>query len=188
MPSAWAFLSGGEYYHCQKVLFLQCITEPYAKNGNFAIVSLMKVIIGADHRGFKLKEFLKKELAHTHEVEDVGALALDSSDDYTLYAEKVALLVSSDLHARGILLCGSGVGVEVVANKFDGVRAGIGISEEHVLQARAHDDMNVLVLAADFVSHQAAEQMVKTFLKTDFDHKARHTRRLEEIEKIEENN
>jgi len=148
----------------------------------------MKIYLGTDHRGFELKEKIKNWLSGKYQVEDLGAFEYDKDDDYTLYAEKVASLVAHQPDSRGILLCGSGVGVNVVANKIDGVRAGIGKSVEQVKAAREDDDMNILVIAADFTRELEAKRMVETFLQTKFDKEARHKRRLSDIEKIEANN
>src|SRR5262249_37455800 len=109
----------------------------------------MKIYIGADHRGFELKQKLVMWLLLHHPIVDMGTRTFDKTDDYTLYAEKVAAAVSAETTSRGILLCGSGVGVDVVANKKDGVRASIGLSPAQVKEGRADDDMNVLVIAAD---------------------------------------
>lgn len=146
----------------------------------------MKIYIGADHRGFELKEKVKSWIKG-QEVEDMGAHTLDPKDDYTLYAEKVASMVV-DNDGMGILMCGSGVGVDVVANKFDGVRASIGKSAGQVKAGRADDDMNVLVIAADFTKDEEAREMIKAFLETKFRGLARHKRRLKDIERIEANN
>jgi len=148
----------------------------------------MKIFIGADHRGFSLKQQLVEWLNKDYGVEDMGAQTLDPHDDYTLYAGKVASMVSVDTSHRGILLCGSGVGVDVVANKIDGVRASIGINAEQVTAGREDDNMNVLVIAADFFELAAAKKMVTAFLETEFSSEARHKRRLAEISRIEENN
>jgi ribose 5-phosphate isomerase B len=151
----------------------------------------MKIFLGSDHRGFHLKEKIAKWLfENKYHFEDLGADHLDSKDDYTKYAERVASIIStsSSLSLRGILLCGSGVGVDVVANKFDGVRAGIGKSVNQVKAGRKDDDMNVLVIAADYTGEEEAIEMVKAFLGTEFDKKGRRVRRLQEIERIEENN
>lgn len=149
----------------------------------------MKIYLGADHRGFALKEKLKIWL-EKHDVahEDLGAPTLDPNDDYTTYAEKVASLVASQESARGVLLCGSGVGVDVVANKFDGIRASIGKTEAQIKAGRADDDMNILVIAADYTSEADAQKMLRTFLDTKFSSNARHKRRLDEISRIEQNN
>ena len=151
----------------------------------------MKIYLGSDHRGYNLKEKVTQWLFEwKYSFEDMGADFYDPDDDYTLYAERVAVLVrDSDREGRmGILLCGSGVGVGVTANKFDGVRASIGKNVDQVKAGRSDDDMNVLVLAADYTSDTEAKEMVKIFLETKFDYKSRHKRRLEEIAKIEENN
>lgn len=146
----------------------------------------MKIFIGADHRGFNLKEKIKPWLSR-YDVEDMGAHEYDPHDDYALYAEKVASMVAGNT-AKGILICGSGVGVGVVANKFDGIRASFGKTPEQVKAGRADDNMNILILAADYTKDEEAKDMVKAFLKTKFSGKARHQRRLKDIERIEANN
>lgn len=149
----------------------------------------MKVYLGADHRGYKLKEKLKGWLVElNYESKDLGAHEYNKKDDYTLYAEKVGSLVANEKGSRGILLCGSGVGVDVVANKIDGVRASIGKTKEQVRAGRNDDDMNVLVIAADYTNIKEAKEMVKLFLNTAFSGKARHKKRLEDIRRIEANN
>lgn len=149
----------------------------------------MKVFIGSDHRGFYLKEKIAKWLFERgYEYLDVGADNYDEKDDYTKYASEVASLVAENKSSLGVLLCGSGVGVDVTANKFDGVRASVGIDPEQVRQGRNDDNMNILVIAADHTSEHSAEEMLKAFLETDFSGKTRYKRRLEEIVKIEQNN
>ena len=149
----------------------------------------MKIFIGADHRGYELKEKIVQWLFDMeYPCQDVGAFNLDPNDDYTKYAEEVASLVAKTEGSRGVLLCGSGVGVEVVANKYDGIRAALGKDVLQVEAGRGHDDMNVLVIAADFTSEKEAKAMLIAFLETKFSEKARYERRLQEIEKIEENN
>ncbi|MEK7526397.1 MAG: RpiB/LacA/LacB family sugar-phosphate isomerase [Patescibacteria group bacterium] len=147
------------------------------------------IYIGGDHKGYKLKEKINTWLFdNNYTFEDLGALKFDPYDDYTQYASLVASLVSDNKQAKGILLCGSGVGVDIVANKFDGVRSSVGKQVEQVKAGRNDDDMNVLVIAADFTKEEEAVDMVKTFLETDFSKKDRYAKRLEEIEKLEENN
>lgn len=149
----------------------------------------MKVYIGADHRGYKLKEKISKWMFEKKiDFEDMGAQHLDPKDDYTKYAEKVASMVANSENSKGILICGSGVGVDVVANKFDGVRASIGKSAKQVEAGRKDDNMNVLVIAADFTKEKEAKDMFNTFIKTKFSGKERHKRRLREVERIEANN
>ena len=152
--------------------------------------SKLKIYLGSDHRGYHLKEKIARWLFEWgYEFTDMGADHLDPEDDYTTYAERVASMVgSSSSSTRGILLCGSGVGVDVVANKFDGVRASIGKSVEQVKAGREDDDMNILVLAADYTKEEEAKEMVKAFLETNFSGKNRFKKRLSDIKKIEANN
>ncbi|MBU0998534.1 RpiB/LacA/LacB family sugar-phosphate isomerase [Patescibacteria group bacterium] len=148
-----------------------------------------KIYIGSDHRGFFLKEKVAKWLFEMkYDFLDLGALSLDPTDDYTKHAAEVASLVSNNKGSKGILLCGSGVGVDVVANKFDGVRSSIGKNPEQIKAGRADDDMNILVIAADFTKEKEAREMLRMFLETKFGNVKRHKKRLEEIEKIEANN
>lgn len=150
---------------------------------------MLKIFVGTDHRGYQLKEKIVRWLfTEGHEVVDVGADHLDPEDDYTQYARQVASLVAANRGSRGILLCGSGVGVEVVANKFDGIRAAIGKSVAQVKAGRRDDDMNILVLAADFTKEDEAGDMVDTFLKTKFSALSRFKKRLTDITRIEANN
>ena len=147
------------------------------------------IYIGADHRGFELKEKVAKWLFEMkHDFTDLGADHLDPGDDYTAYAEKVASVVGKEKGAMGVLICGSGVGVDVIANKFDGVRASVGKNPDQVKAGRNDDDMNILVLASDYTREGEAREMLKNFLETKFGRKVRYERRIKEIEKIEANN
>ncbi len=143
----------------------------------------MKVFIGADHRGFHLKERLKPWLgAQGHQVIDAGSLQLEPQDDYPVIsfglAEKV---VEEEKGARGILCCGSGVGAAVAANKVKGVRCGLGLTAKQVQAARHDDDMNILALAADYITEDTAREMVTAFLETTFSNEPRYQRRLDQI-------
>jgi ribose 5-phosphate isomerase B len=147
------------------------------------------IYIGADHRGFNLKQNLVSWLtAWKYQFEDLGANSLEPDDDYTVYAELVAKKIQNTPHSLGILLCGSGVGVDIVANKFDGIRSSIGKNVEQVKAGRHDDNMNVLVIAADFTSEEEAQSMIKTFLETVYVSSARYEKRLADIKKIEETN
>ena len=147
------------------------------------------IYIGADHRGFELKEKIAKWLFEwKYEFTDVGAQSLEVGDDYTKYVSEVASLVANNKDSKGIVLCGSGVGADVTANKFDGVRASVGKNKEQVTAGRNDDDMNILVLAADYTSESEAKEMLKAFLETKFSGKTRHARRLDDISKLEANN
>jgi ribose 5-phosphate isomerase B len=149
----------------------------------------MKIYLGADHRGYYLKEKVKEWLTKwKYSFEDLGAGEYDPTDDYTTFADRVASIVGETQGPRGVLICGSGVGVDVIANKFDGVRASFGKTKEQVRDGREDDDMNVLVMAADFTADKEAEAMLKTFLETKFSGESRFKKRLEDIKKIEANN
>lgn len=151
--------------------------------------NLKKIYLGADHRGYELKEKIASYLLENKILfEDMGAETLDTKDDYTIYAERVASMVAENNNTLGILFCGSGVGVDIVANKFDGIRASIGKNKDQVKAGRIDDNMNILVIAADFTSIIDAKNMVDAFLQTPYEKNAKHERRLEDIKRIEENN
>lgn len=146
----------------------------------------MKVIIGADHRGQKLKQAILPILQSKHiPYEDISPNPLPD-DDYVDFAEGVGRHIISSEENKGILLCGSGVGMVIAANKMAGVRAGMGESVEQVKAGRADDDMNVLVLAADFQPETDVESLIDAFLTTPFVANDRHIRRLDKISLLEE--
>lgn len=149
----------------------------------------MKIYVGSDHRGYALKEKITRWLFEMQrDFQDLGAPSLELGDDFTKYAEEVASLVAKNEGSRGVLLCGSGVGVDVMANKFDGIRASMGKNVLQIEAGREDDDMNVLVIAADFTTEKETKAMLIAFLETKYVDNARHERRLEEIKKIEANN
>lgn len=144
----------------------------------------MKIYIGADHRGFALKETLKKELTvRGVSFEDLGNPVFDADDDYPDFAMTVAKKVAENpLENRGMLLCGSGHGMDIVANRFSDVRAALCWRKEVALQSREHDDANVLVLPADWLSAEEATDLVFAWLGGPFGGEKRHVRRLKKIE------
>lgn len=145
----------------------------------------MKIAIAADHAGFTLKEALRKRLsAAGHEVADFGAFS-DESTDYPDYALAVAEEVASNPSARGILICSTGIGMSIAANKVAGIRAALGTSEEAVQLTREHNDANVIALGAKFLSPDEANQLVDIFLHTEFSGGARHLRRIQKIAAME---
>lgn len=146
----------------------------------------MRVFIGADHRGFELKEGLLVWIKGLgYELVDCGAYEYVKTDDYVDFSAKVASEVVKNKEDRGVVICGSGVGVEIVVGKVAGVLSGLGISAEQVTAARRDDNINVLALAADYVSEEEAKEMVKAFLETKFSGEERHVRRLEKIIALE---
>ncbi len=148
------------------------------------------IYIGADHRGFELKENLKKFLkSRGLETEDLGAHIYDESDDYVDFAKEVAEKVAENpASSRGILICGSGHGVDVVANKFRGVRAALGFNNQVAAQSREHEDANVLVLASDWLKAEEAQDIAAVWLGKEFSGEDRNVRRLKKIQEIEEKN
>lgn len=143
------------------------------------------IYLGADHRGYKLKERVKEWLEEWEvEYRDLGNDKYDKDDDYTEFALKVAEKVAGG-GGRGILLCGSGVGVSIVANKVKGVRAALCTSEKQARKSREDDDVNVLCLSSDLVSEETNKKIVKMFLDTVFSSSERYIRRIGKIKKYE---
>lgn len=144
----------------------------------------MKIALGADHRGFALKESLKAKLtAMGHEVLDKGSASTDSSD-YPDYAIAVGEALEAGDVERGVLVCGSGIGVCIAANKVRGVRAAPVHSVQEATLSRNHNDSNVLCLSASVTDEGTAEDIVSHWLQTDFEG-GRHARRISKIEDYE---
>jgi ribose 5-phosphate isomerase B len=148
----------------------------------------MVIYIGADHRGFELKEYLKKFLKSLgYEVVDRGNFGKDENDDYPDFAAVVARDVSIEHEtAKGILICGSGAGMCIVANKFMYVRAALAMNSDQAFDARNDDDVNILCLAADYLNPEEARKIVFTWLQASFEGAERFRRRLNKIQQIEE--
>jgi len=144
----------------------------------------MNIYIGADHRGFELKERIKKSLGE-ESVFDMGAITQNPQDDFVDFAALVGQKVASDKDARGILICGSGAGMCIAANKLSGIRCSVGHSAEEVVACRHDDDINVLALSSDFVTSDEALAMVKAFLTTPFTPEERFIRRIAKIMELE---
>ncbi|MDP2921996.1 MAG: ribose 5-phosphate isomerase B [Candidatus Omnitrophota bacterium] len=147
----------------------------------------MRIVIGADHGGFKLKESLAKFLkSKGHTVRDVGAFS-EEGCDYPLIGYQAAKLVADKTCARGILICKTGIGMSMVANKVRGVRAALCDREDIARSSREHNDANVLVFAANVVSPAKAKNILKIWLKAGHlgDRHARRVRQIKEIEGLE---
>ena len=145
----------------------------------------MKIAIAADHAGFSLKEALRETLSTAgHELTDFGAYSSESTD-YPDFAVAVAGQVASGNAARGILICSTGVGMSIAANKVVGVRAALASNAEVVRLTREHNDANVIALGAKFLSQSEAQTLVDIFLETPFDGGVRHSRRIGKIAEIE---
>jgi len=146
----------------------------------------MVIFIGADHRGFEHKEAIKEYLAGLgYTVSDMGNEKYDESDDYPDFAEKVAEKVVLD-NGLGILICGSGVGVNIVANKFKGVRSALVFNSDQAIDAKTDDDVNVISLAADYTSVVDAKRIISLWLGSKFSGGDKYKRRIAKIVEIEE--
>lgn len=159
----------------------------------------MRIVIGADHGGFELKEDLKKWLVGLkHEVVDIGASALVKDDDFVDYAELVAEEVAgADPSASfgdaqdkgsgqvfGILFCRNGFGMMIAANRFNGVRCGEAFNLEAVKRGRSDDDINCLSVPSDYLTEGEVKKMIEVFLKTEFSGEERYKRRLWKLEML----
>ncbi len=144
----------------------------------------MKIAIGADHAGFEDKEKIKRQLDELGiEYEDVGTNSTESVD-YPVYAKKVAEKVSSGEAEQGILVCGSGNGMQIAANKVRGVRAALAWNAETARLARQHNDANVLSVPARMIPPEEVAKIIKSWLDADFEG-GRHARRVDEISDLE---
>lgn len=147
----------------------------------------MKVALGSDHAGFAMKDLLARWLlTEGHEVVEVGPARFDPNDDYPDAAEAVARAVASGQAERGLLICGSGVGACVAANKIRGVRAGLCHDTYSARQGVEHDDVNVLCLGARVIGEATATELVRAFLAARFSGEERHVRRLRKVLALEE--
>jgi len=142
----------------------------------------MKIYIGADHAGFEMKEALQDYLKESgHAVTDLGTFSSDSVD-YPVIAREVAEKVFENDGSRGVLVCGSGEGMCMTANKTKGVRAGLADSPERASATREHNDANIVCIGSRFTELEVAKQIVDTFLTTEFSSEERHQRRVDLIE------
>jgi ribose 5-phosphate isomerase B len=148
----------------------------------------MKVIIASDHAGFEYKTILIKDLLEEgYEVLDLGTNSGEPTD-YPVHATDVANALINKKGERGILICGSGVGVSVAANKFKGIRAGVCHDTYSAHQCVEHDDANVLCLGQRVIGIELARELIFTFLKAEYSNAPRHARRVAEIAAIENKN
>jgi len=148
----------------------------------------MKVALAADHNGFELKQDISIQLEKAgYEVLDLGPHSYDPLDDYPDYADKLAESVTKGECQRGIMVCGSGVGASVAANKRKGIRAAVCHDIYSAHQGVEHDDMNVLCLGARIIGSEVASELVKAFVNASFTGEERHKRRLDKVLRMERN-
>jgi len=142
------------------------------------------VYLGSDHRGFKLKEELETYLKSQNiSYQDLCACEYDKKDSYTEFAKNVANAVLKNKKSKGILICGSGVGVSVVANRFKGIRAGLFFNKEQTIEAVEHDYVNIAALPADYLSIDKAIEIIKAFLETNPVNEEKYIKRIKSIDK-----
>ena len=147
----------------------------------------MKIFIGADHNGFEYKDKLKQALELAgHEVVDQGDLTIDPNDDFPQFATKVveALLSAGDPEAKGILICGSGQGMCMAANRFKGIRAALCWNINEARASRNDDDANILCLSSKYLSLDEAGSIMATFLSTPFAGAPRFQRRIQQLDQL----
>ncbi|HEV2495523.1 MAG TPA: ribose 5-phosphate isomerase B [Terriglobia bacterium] len=146
----------------------------------------MRIVVGADHAGFELKENVAAYVRSLgHEVLDVGAYTGTQPDDYPDFAEALGMAVRDGRAERGILICGSGVGASVAANKIPGIRAGLCHDTYSAHQGVEHDDMNVLVLGSRVIAGELAHELVRAYLGATFTAEERHVRRVAKVTTLE---
>ncbi len=144
----------------------------------------MKIAIGSDHAGYYMKEHLKKFLKDSgYEVDDCGTFST-ASVDYPDYAKKVCTKIQDGVVNRGILICGTGIGMSITANKFRGIRAALSLNPFMAKLSRKHNNSNVLVLAGRLMGYELADATLESWLKTEFEG-GRHQKRLSRIEELE---
>lgn len=143
------------------------------------------IYLGADHGGYELKEKIKKWLrAWSHDFKDLGNTKLDLEDDFPEFGRLVAGKVAkSKGKGMGIVICRTGVGMDIIANRTKGVRCGLGFSQQQLRISKRDDDLNCLALAADFITDEQAKGIIQMFLETQFSGGEKYKRRIKKIEK-----
>jgi len=144
----------------------------------------MQIYIGSDHGGYEMKNALKKYLVEVgNDVVDLGCFSTDSID-YPDIAREVAEKVAENPGSRGVLICGTGIGMQIAANKIPGIRATVATDEHMAEMSRKHNDANVITLGGRTTEMEMAKKIVDTFLSTNFENEERHTRRVEKMMNI----
>lgn len=148
----------------------------------------MKIAVGSDHRGFKLKERICKILSDMgHNINDLGTFNEEVSVDYPDYGLKVATMVSQGECESGILVCGTGIGMSLIANKVQGIRAALCHDNYTIEMSRRHNDANILCIGSDVISQDNIEEKIRLWIETEFEG-GRHKRRVDKIVNYEKGN
>ena len=143
----------------------------------------MPIFIGADHRGFELKNKLIEFIQEKNiRVEDLGAFEYNRADDYPDFAQKVAeAVLQNPQEFLGIVICGSGVGVNIAVNRHKGIRCGLGFAEQQIKHSRENDHINILALPSDYIDLEKAKKLVDIFLKSNPRVEEKYLRRLKKL-------
>lgn len=144
----------------------------------------MRIFISSDHRGFTLKNQLLAYLKKEFEITDLGNSIFDTNDDYPDYARAVADMVTKEAGSLGIVICGSGIGVCIAANRKKGIRCGLGFNAEQIGHARENDHINILALSSDYLDLEKNKAIVDIFLNTNEKNDERFLRRINKIDNI----
>ncbi|OGK63100.1 hypothetical protein A2334_00100 [Candidatus Roizmanbacteria bacterium RIFOXYB2_FULL_38_10] len=144
----------------------------------------MTIFIASDHRGFELKNKIIEYLQEKNiRIEDLGNYQYDPVDDYPIFARKVVQAVlQNTTEYLGIVICGSGVGVSIVANRFPGIRCAVGFQKEQVVHTRENDNVNVLALPSDYINFEETKELIDAFLQTQTKQEEKYKRRIEELD------
>ncbi|MFH1827053.1 MAG: RpiB/LacA/LacB family sugar-phosphate isomerase [bacterium] len=147
----------------------------------------MRIFVGADHRGFELKE---KIIDYLHEknvrIEDLGNYQYDANDDYPDFAKKVVEAVLQEPNERlGIVICGSGVGGSIMANRYENIRCGIALNKDQVIHAKEKDHINILSIASDYVGFNQATEMISVFIETVPTAEEKYIRRIKKLDQVD---
>jgi ribose 5-phosphate isomerase B len=145
-----------------------------------------RIVLSSDHAGYEMKETVKKYLIERgYDVDDVSSEQLDPSDDYPVYAFKLAKKIANKEFSRGVLLCGSGIGASIAANRYKGVRAALCTSAELARLSRLHNDSNVLVIGGRTTEFAVVKEMIDTWFSQEFEG-GRHQRRIDQLDSFGE--
>ncbi len=145
----------------------------------------ISIALGSDHAGFELKEFIKQELLKNgYKIHDFGAFTCESLDDFPSYAEKVSMAVTKNEYSKGILFCGTGIGMSIAANKVKGIRAAVCWNRYTSKVSRVHNNSNILCLGGRVLSQKRALGIVRIWLSEEYEG-GRHQRRIDLVNEIE---
>ncbi len=145
---------------------------------------MSQLFFGSDHAGFELKQYLMEKFKDEYEVIDCGPESMNPGDDYPDYAQKVVTAVLKNPQSKGVLICDTGIGVCIAANRYKGIRAALATSSFMAERSRLHEDANILCLGSHIATKQENETFLRTWLATDFSGEERHIRRMKSLDHL----